>query len=459
MEIIETTVSADAVRFFHEAQDVMQKGDLQQAHQLTIAALAEDPKVVGAWNLLGIIFHKWKRWHSAAAAFTRASNLAPTAIIPMMNRAWNLHLAGRSIEALPMIKQVTNQPNADALSWTNRSQIHIALDQVAEGIAAATKAVEIVKERGPKNNEDQYMPRLALALATLRTGDYYNGLRHYEARFPYALTEALKYPYPLWRGEDLSDKRLFIVGEQGVGDSVQFLRFMPAVAAKAKKVIVHIHQPAVRLYKENCPDNVEVHPIPRELPMADYYCPTISLPVGLNISNEEIRNSWWQYKLPDMKKPFEFPDNGIKRIGISWAGDPKHDNDRWRSMKLEDMLPLAELPNTHIYSLQVGHRRADLDLVGTHGVIKDLSFHINDVCDTMRIMQDLDAVVTVDTSVAHMAGSIGVKTLLLIPRRGLDWRWEEGQGKTCWYPNTTMIRQKRVDDWEYVIDRVKRVLN
>lgn len=448
----QTAVSSDGVRFFHESLEAEKRGDIQQTYQLLLSAVTEDPTIVGAWNNLGVVFHKWKRWAPAAAAFSRACKLAPQAIQPLMNHAWNLHLCGRSTEALPLIKRVTERPEADSLSWTNRSQIHLALDQVPLAIEAARKALQLAKPGEP-------MPQLALALALLRTGNYEEGLLHYEARFPYALPHVLQYPYPLWRGEDISEKRIFIVGEQGIGDSVQFMRFLPAVAARARQVIVHVHGPVLGLYRLNLPDNVEIQPIPREMPGADVFCPMVSLPVALHLTNADIKNSYYEYKLGDQPSKHVFPKDGIRRVGICWAGDPNHDNDKWRSGCLTDFLPLAEMNNVQLYSLQMGERRKDTDTIGTHGIVRDLSPYISDVLDTAKIIKEMDAVVTVDTSVAHIAGSVGTRTFLLIPRRGLDWRWEDGEGKTIWYPNTTMIRQKQVDGWGYVIDRVRSILD
>lgn len=442
-------ISADAVRLLHESMEAHKRNDLQHSYQLLLGAVAEDPNLTGAWNNMGVLLHTWKRWAPAAVAFYRAHVLAPDMPAPLMNYAWNLHLAGRSAEALPLIIKVTEREGADALCWTNRSQIHLALDQVAEAHKAAAKAVEI----GPT----EAMPHLALGLALLRIGDYATGLREYEARFPYVLQDTLKYPYPMWRGEDITNKRLFIVGEQGLGDSVQFMRFIPWVAKLAAKIIVHTHAPCLQLFKDSLPANVEVHPIPRELPAADVYCPMMSLPVAMDYAAKDFKRSFYPYQ-NNYPSPFDFPADGVRRIGLCWAGDPRHDNDTWRSTTLTDLLPLGEIPNTQLYSFQIGARRADLDTVGANGLVKDLSPFINTVSDSMALMAHMDCVVSVDTAAVHIAGSIGVKTYMLTPRRGLDWRWQEGEGKTIWYPSVEMMRQKIVGDWPEVITRLRAIL-
>lgn len=442
-------ISADAVRLLHESMEAHKRNDLTHAYQLLLAAVADDPNLTGAWNNMGVLLHGWKRWAPAAVAFYRAHKLAPDMPKPLMNYAWNLHLAGRSDEALPLILQITARPDADALAWTNRSQIHLALDQVSEAHKAACKAVEL----GPQ----EAMPHLALGLAKLRMGDYATGLREYEARFPYVLQEVLKYPYPLWRGENIKDKRLFIVGEQGLGDSVQFLRFIPEAIARAGEVIIHVHAPSYQLFKDNLPDTVKIFHIPQELPAADVYCPMMSLPVAMNYAIKDFKKSFYPYKV-ESKSKFIFPDNGVKRIGIVWAGDPRHDNDIWRSADLRDLLPLGEIPNAQLYALQLGARRSDLDAYGANGVVKDLSALINDAVDSAAIMKELDVLISVDTAAVHIAGSVGVKTYMILPRRGLDWRWMEGEGKTIWYPSVEMVRQKKIGDWAEVIQRLRVLL-
>lgn len=447
----EPSISADAVRLFHESVDAQNKGDHNHAYHLLLAAVNNDPKLIGGWNNLGAMLHQWKRFGPAAIAFQKAHTLALTQSLPLMNYAWNLHLIGRSAEALDLIVQVTEREDATALAWVNRSQIHLALDQVMEADKAARKAVEL----GP----NEAMPHLALALALLRLGDYASGLEEYAARFAYVpeLQELAKMPYDFWKpGMDISKKRLFIVGEQGVGDSIQFLRFVHDASQHAKETRVRVHAQCLRLFKDNLPSQIEIQPIPHEFPAADVYCPMLSLPVAMGYNAKAYKRSWHAYTI-NTPSPYEFPDDGAKRIGICWKGDPKHDNTRWRDCTLEMMLTLGEIPGCQLYSLQK-EGRSDIEAIGTHGVMHDLAPFINDVVDTMAICKRLDVVVTVDTSVAHMSGSVGTRTFLMTPRRGLDWRWSDGEDKTIWYPHMTMVRQGVVGDWLGVIQRIRRAI-
>lgn len=445
------SVSADAIRFFHESVAAEQRGDINGSYQLLLASLGEDPNIPGAWNNLGVRLHETRRFAAAATAFYKAYSFAPDMWVAKANYAWNLHLAGRDEEALQLMLEIIEADQSQAQHWVNLSQIHLTRNEIEKARAAAERAVTL--KRDP-------MPLMSLGLSQLRAGEYADGLKNYEARFPYipVLKEFLNYPYPMWRNQDIADKRLFIAAEQGLGDSVMFMRFIPAAVRRARKTIILVHDNCYKLFKRNISGaNVEIHPLPHELPAADVFSPLISLPVSLGLTNEEILTSYWQYKTSF--SPLTLPKNGWKKIGICWAGDVNHDNDKNRSTTLDAMLPLAELPMTQLYSIQVGARSADLDTLGCHAVVKNIAPYLKTVSDTAAfIRHELDAVVTVDTSVAHIASSVGKKTFVLLGKHAVDWRWQSGEGTTPWYPNTRLMLQKEKGNWDEVIARVKAEL-
>lgn len=444
------TVSADGVRLFHESIAAEKSGDKGLSYQLLLASINEDDTLPGAWNNLGVRLHEQKKWAAAAAAFYRSYELAPQSMQTYANYAWNLHHAGRKDEALACMGIVIEKEPNDVKHWVNYSQVNLSLNKIDEALRAARRAHEI--------NPDDTMARLSLALSLLRNGQYQEGLRYYEARFPYVpvLSEYLKYPYPMWRGEDISQKRLFIACEQGLGDSIMFLRFIPEAVKRAKKVIVYVHDSAFTLFRRSLPQSVELHAIPKEIPAADVFCPLISLPVALQLTNEQLSNSYKELKTLDA--PVQLPKTERKKIGICWAGDPNHDNDRSRSAKLDNFLSLAESNGIQLYSLQVGPRAQDTDLLGTHAVVNSLTPYLKSASDTMSIMRQMDAVVTVDTSTAHMAASVGVKTYTLIAKYGVDWRWGKGDGHTIWYPDMTLVQQMVEGSWKEPIEKVKELL-
>jgi tetratricopeptide (TPR) repeat protein len=452
------SMNADAVRMFHEALAMQQKGDYNQAFQFLIAAVATDASLAGAWNNLGMVLHRLQKFESAVAAFYKSHILAPQSALPLANYAWALQLAGRCEEALDLVltKVIPTDPE-NSLHYANLAQVYLTLNRIDDAVDAAYRA----KDMG----NDSADAKFVLALAQLRKGNFYDGLRNYEARMDInpVLAMLKNHPYPVWRGEDISNKRLFIPCEQGLGDSIMFLPFIIEAAKRAGSVIVQTHTPALKFYQKNLRlPNVKVFPVPHELPSdADYFCPSLSLPIALNITSKEIPKTLRKLRFaPTYFTGFNAPKTPKElRIGIAWAGDPSHDNDRYRSANLPAFMRLCEIPGAKLYSLQIGPRKGDLDIYGAHGSVKDMAPFIRDANDTAAfIAQHLDLVVTVDTAVAHIAGAVGAETYLLHGARSVDWRWGEGGGQSIWYPNTTMLRQKVNGDWIEIIDRVKYLI-
>lgn len=449
------TANADAVRLFHEALAADQAGDLNQSFQCLIGSIAQDPSLAGAWNNLGMTLNKMRKYSASVAAFYRSHTLAPEQVLPLANYAWSLQLAGDSEKALKIVNALVLPKDPDnAAHWTNLSQVKLTLGDREGALEAAEKAVSL--------GDTRQEAKLALGLAQLRLGQYQEGLKHYEARMQCnpILSLLLKYPYPLWRGEDIRDKRLFIPCEQGIGDSIMFLAFIIQAAERAKAIVVHVHHQVLSFYQRNLFKyrNVKVFPTPTELPAdIDIFCPSLSLPVALQLSDEETMQAMQIMKYA----PVHFghlPKKNDKEIniGICWAGDPNHDNDRYRSANLESFMVLAEIKNARLFALQMGKHQGDLDDLAAHGTIKNLAPYIRDVNDTAAIMaQHLDIIVTIDSAPAHIAGAIGIKTYLLHGNRSVDWRWQTGDGTAPWYPKTQMLRQKKDETWNNVLKRVK----
>ena len=446
--------SADAVRFFHEALAAGQAGDTLQAYQLNIAAVAADPNLPGVWNNLGMTLNKMQRYHAAVGAFKRSIELAPDSVMPRANYAWSLHLTGRSEEAHKYIHaEVLPRDPFNGQHYTNLAQVELSLNQPKRALASALE--------GSLLGDSRPEAMLMMGLAQLRNQDYVEGFKNYEARMDTdpVLRLLRANPYPLWRGEDLSNKTLFIPAEQGLGDSVMFAPFVMDAARKARDVVVHVHAPLLKFYQRNMPKNVKIYPTPSELPPANMFCPMLSLPVALQLTNEQILATMRPLRFA----PVHFsgiPKRGSRlHIGIAWAGDPKHANDRFRSSTLQAFLNLAEIPNAHLFSLQIGERMSDLDTLGAHGLVRNLQPFIRDVNDTAALLhQYIDVVVTVDTSLAHIAGSIGKRCYTLMGKNSVDWRWASGEGIAPWYPSTTMVLQKPEEMWCDTVNRVAKAL-
>ena len=433
----------DYERLLQQAADAKATGDATTCWNLLRACLALDPADFRPYWFMGLILHDGRKFAASAAAFRRALEVDRGQPSIWSNLGWNLHLTGRCDEALSCLDEAARLAPGWWSTWVNRSQLMVNLGRLDEALADARKAVDC-QNAGDVDG----LPSMAMALAHLYRGEWAEGFRWYEGRVRYRMPEWAKYPYPVWRGEKVD--RLFVQSEQGLGDEIMCLRWLPEAARRAGRVVYYCHREARRLV-ETCfalPENVQVMPMPAPVPPADAWCPGFSLP---NALGRECLEPLWTG--PYLKAPVaaEFPAARFN-VGIAWGGDPAQESDHLRSVSLARFLRFLEIPEVTLYSLQVGKRVADLDDVGAHGLVVDLMPRIQDLADTCGLIAGLDLVVTVCTSVAHLASAMGKPCLLLVPRRGAFWIYQQRAGKdwTPWYPGTEVIRQKVDGDWDEV---------
>jgi tetratricopeptide (TPR) repeat protein len=319
-------------------------------------------------------------------------------------------------------------------------------------------------ERAGRADPNHHLPFWNLANLLLRLGDYSRAWPLYEWRWK---TDHLKpayldLPMPLWTGQDLQGKRILLHFEQGYGDAFQFIRFAKDVTAKGAHVTIFMP----REICENFVDVEGVHEIRpwNEIPQGfDFHAPLMSLPAPLGLTTENIPNAvpylfanperirLWQERLPVLKKK-------KLRVGLAWCGRPTHDNDRNRSIAFTELLPLIEaFPEVQFVSMQVGPRESDLPALDSCKQIVQVEDQIKDFSDTAALAMNLDLLISVDTSVVHLAAALGKPVWTLIPASS-DWRWLEGREDTPWYPNVRLFRQNEADgktwNWTPVLGRV-----
>jgi len=353
---------------------------------------------------------------------------------------------GQIAEAISHYKQaLETNPN---LSETN---LHLgcALEEqgkVAEAIDYYTKAIQL--------SPDSPNSRLKLALALLLTGNLQRGFAEYESRWQTKELEPRYFAEPLWDGSDLQGKTILLHPEQGFGDTIQFIRYAPLVKQKGGKVIVACHVLLKRLFEGIAGvDRVGVRP--SDLVDFQVQAPLLSLPRILGTTLENIPANI-PYLAPPQDFKFSLEPNNKLKVGIVWAGGPLHRHNHRRSCKLIDFLKFVDVPGASFYSIQKDLSTADLTLLNQQQ-IPDFSEHCVDFADTAAIISQLDLVICVDTSVAHLAGALGKPVWILlsfIP----DWRWMLEREDSPWYPTARLFRQEKAGDWDDVCDRVKTAL-
>lgn len=285
--------------------------------------------------------------------------------------------------------------------------------------------------------------------------DWEGGRRDYEFR----LTSPIFHPpaeiasKPLWRGDYGEGKRLLVYWEQGQGDTLQFIRFISVLRNRGLEVVVEV-QDSLRRLVENSFPTIQVISSGENFPNFDYRAAIPSLPWLLKIvpTATTMPQSYLR-AVTDKKCKLETVGLGV---GLVWAGNPAHVNDQQRSLPQGQMLSLAPVADVSFYSLQVGVTETQRNLLRSSKII-DLTERIVDFADTAAAIDALDLVITVDTSVAHLAGAMGKPVWILLPFVP-DWRWLLNRSDSPWYPSARLFRQPKRGDWASVLREVKKAL-
>ncbi|MBM85569.1 MAG: hypothetical protein CMM47_06070 [Rhodospirillaceae bacterium] len=293
-----------------------------------------------------------------------------------------------------------------------------------------------------------------LSLALLAAGDLRRGFQEYEWRWKYEgfPSRRRNFSQPQWQGEPLAGRTLLVHAEQGIGDHLQFARFIPALAKLDGRVIVESHGPILRLFRhfEGMVELVERLKQPDDF---DLHLPLLSAPLVLGINTLGQLPST-PYLAPPSNWSFPVPEvqEETFQIGIVWGGNPNFPGDRERSGKLDYYFPLLEIPGVQLFSLQKGEREPEL--VAAPEALVRLSDRIEDFCDTASIMTQMDLVITTCTSTAHLAGAIGA-TFWVVLHHNPDWRWLRHRNDSPWYPTARLFTQASPGDWAGVFAEVQ----
>lgn len=399
------------------ARELADGGSLDAGYKAALAAVQASPDGEN-WYLLGVALHKGHRWGAAVAAFRRAWAAGKQDSWTACNIGWNLHLDGEPSEAERWLRQAIELDPVAPLPWTNLAQALVAQGDGAAGVACAERALILAEEPHAAYH-------IGAAFARFATGDWRGGWDAYEARIRFKMPELLRYPIRRWAGEPVG--RLFLLAEQGLGDTIMAWRWVAEAAARADRVIAYVQPELARLLATQAPANVEVHATPRALPEADAFCPLMSLPQALGLG----RPAGGAYlEIPRKPRP--------NRVALAWAGSPTHDMDRWRSRSLRDLAGLLAVPGVDWVSVQVGPAASELEAGGWHGIVE--APVLSDFAATAEALASAALLVTVDTSVAHLGGALGIPTWIMLGARGVDWRWGLKGTRTPLYDSVRLWR-------------------
>jgi tetratricopeptide (TPR) repeat protein len=413
-------------------------------------ALAIQPSDADLWNDYGNAMLKLEGRQAADAAYLNALALQPDSNLAHYNYANFLLQQNRVNDAADHYRSVLSvEPDHIA------ARINLASCQKLLGdLDAAVATYRQVLQRSPEPAQN----RLNLALTLLSHGNFKEGWPLHEARLEFPSEQARVYPYPHWSGESLAGKTIFIWGERGYGDEIQFVRFLPTLRALGARVIfecrLELHD---LLQRANLCDKLVIANSASIDEGIDYQLPLLSLPLLLGIdsysglssnpylSADAVRASDWKKRLGDQAR---------LRVGLVWAGNPQHQNDARRSIPFAQFSCVSQRSDIAFYSLQKNSGQWDCSSAG----ITDHTDEFNNFSDTAAFIEHLDLVISVDTAVAHLAAAMGKPTWVLIAA-DFDWRWFAERHDCPWYPSVRLFRQCKPGDWGRVLEEVNQALS
>lgn len=297
------------------------------------------------------------------------------------------------------------------------------------------------------------------SLVCLSQGRLEEGWEGYEFRFKCGEFKGKRYKEPRWDGAPLEGRTLLVHAEQGLGDSIQFVRYLPLIEDRGGRVIFLCPPPLEAMFR-TLRSSVELVADAKRLPKIDVQIPLMSLPYLLGTRLETIPADV-PYLAADPARMAAWADEfaGVRdfKVGICWQGNPKHKGDRYRSLPLTTFEPLVNLPGVRFFSLQKNHGQEQLAKAPFADQITNLAPRLDSFLDTAAAMQHLDLIVCCDTSLAHLAGALGRPVWVALPRSP-DWRWLLAREDSPWYPSLRLFRQRRAGQWGEVFERITAAL-
>lgn len=426
-------------------------------------AIAVNPHSAEAYDSRGTALVALRRHEAALASYERAIALKPEYAQPHLNRGNVLSELGHWDAALASYDTALALSPGDPSIYCNRGNLLGDLGRYAEALASLDRAIDIDAEHAQAH--------FSRAFVHLVRGDLLPGWRDFEWRWRnehcVTIREKRDFVQPFWLGDaDIAGKTLLVHCEQGLGDTLQFCRYLSLLAELGATVICEVPRPLLDLLVSI--RGVAQWVLPGEpLPAFDYYCPLLSLPLAFKTTLANIpsavpylrasaaRERHWREKLGARSRA---------RVGLVWSGGFRPDQPELWSVNERRNIPLALLaslrhPGVEFYSLQKGQpaegELATLLAQGWHGpTLLDHTREFHDFNETAALIEQLDLVISVDTSTAHLAGALG-KPVWILNRFDTCWRWLLERTDSPWYPTARVYRQERAGDWESVIEKVR----
>lgn len=422
-------------------------GRIEEAASAFAGAALLNPADPQAHGNLGVALRRLGRPEAAIASYRRALALAPEDAATHSNLGNALREIGRLEESETHLARAVQLAPANAMFLYNLALVVRDRRRLGE----ALERMEALAAANPDNGDIAW----DVALTRLQMKDYQRGLAGYESRWRLARSPPRQMPGERWTGGDVAGKTLFLHAEQGFGDALQFVRFVPEIARRGARVVLECQPELLELFA-HIPGVVQVVAKGSPPPAYDLWDAMLSLPYRLGVTWETLPGQVpYLYPPRRLAKPLGRPPGASLNVGLIWAGKTTPRDRSWPLLKLA---PLFEESRAAFFSFQLGPRAADLGETGMGRLMRDLGPSLKSFADTAALMSEMDLIVTIDTSAAHLAGALGRPTFVLL-RYVSDWRWLDEPEDSAWYPSLRLFRQPQPDDFDTPVAGLKEALN
>lgn len=429
----------------------------KEAMECAINALKLDPNMPEAYNNLSNVYLRDKDNKNTIKYALKALELKPD----FASAYFNLGSANMKLDrdlAIKYFKKAIEINPDFAEAYSNLGNVYHAKKEMDQAIIYYRKATQ--------HKKNFVEAEFNLSFACLANKEFEEGWKCYECRFTTPNFKRYEYRLPVtnmprWDGSDLNGKTIYVYFEQGLGDTINFVRYLRFLKEMGAKILFKVQPQLMRIFDQNniC-DQVLHYKHDDTTLIYDTHIPLLSLPLIYKTTNTNIPYADGYLRADKDLVSFykkHFFDNDCYKIGFCWKGSHENDSEEKRSLQLSSFYKFAMLKNVKLYSLQKGYGIADLEILPPNIEIIDLGATFKDFADTIAAVENLDLVITIDTSVVHVAGAVGKKTWLFLPKVA-DWRWEWEEEWTPWYNSVKIFRQKEEHNWQEVVDRAYNTL-
>ncbi|MBO6256514.1 tetratricopeptide repeat protein [bacterium] len=433
-------------------------GNIAEAENFYLEVLKKDPNNINVLYNLGLVYYEKRDYKNEIKVLERAAQLSDSdyEIYFMLGLAYKNIFEFEKAERA-YLRAIALEPE-NSKTYYNLAIVYLSLNQPEKAI----ENFKICIDKNPDDIEAKYF----LGLAYFRCKEYKKGEKFFDSRLcrdtaiktQFAVYPNIMQRAKLWQGEDISDKTLYTYYEAGFGDMIMFARYLPELRKRCKRLIVKPQRELYQLFKDNFPDIEFMDFFSEEkFTCFDYHIPFLSIPSVLDFNDEKTFIGHEGYLKATKEKIEYFKnkyfDNDKFKIAIKWQGNTYYETDR--VIDVDAFAPLFDIPNAKIYSAQTFEGLENLKILSDKYDITDLSSDFKDFSYTAGALANVDLVISSDSSLAHVAGAMGIPCIILLPYN-YNWRWHMDLSKCDWYDSVKLYRLGKTQTWSELIKEITK---